>query len=76
MHIIEFPVFFLIEEKYIERYILSHNAIINDMKMNITWASVIETLIMVRFSPAKLRPDSRSMLNKNQGSLSHILIIH
>ena len=75
MHIIGFLIFFLVGEKYRERYILSHEVIINDIKVNISPADVIESLFMVRFLPAKLHIDPRSTTNRDLVSTYHILII-
>ena len=75
MHIIGFLIFFLVVEKYRERYILSHEVIINDIKVNISPADVIESLFMVRFLPAKLHIDPRSTTNRDLVSTYHILII-
>ena len=76
MHIIGFLIFFLIGEKYRERYILSQEVIINDIKVNISQAGAVGSLIMVRFLPAKLQIDSRSLPSENQVSFYHILIIY
>ena len=76
MHIIKFLVIYSMKEKYIKGNISSYSVIISYIKMNKNWAGVIGALIMARFSPAKLHIDSHLMLNKNQGSFRHILIIY